>query len=160
MRRKGLLLAAAVLLAASATQAQPVQLNRPGGDREAAFRAGGFTPTRGKYLACNKSQELDIEIRDINGDGRLDALISDYGLECFGQDEQGFVIVTKDPSGAWRLLFQSPGIPEFQTTRGVAGWPDIVNGGPGFCFPVQRWNGRDYGTIRMKATQPGGCAGR
>jgi hypothetical protein len=28
---------------------------------------------------------------------------------------------------------------------GVAGgWPDISVGGTGFCFPVERWNGREY----------------
>ena len=24
------------------------------------------------------------------------------------------------------------------------GWPDIQVGGPGFCFPVLRWNGKEY----------------
>lgn len=129
-------------------------------DRAAAFRAGGFTPTRGRYLACDKSQELAIEVRDLNGDGRPDAVITDSGLECFGNTGQGYVLVTKDASGAWRKLYQNHGIPDFQATRGVGGWPDIVNGGPGFCFPVLRWNGSDYAILRWKAEQPGACAGR
>jgi hypothetical protein len=29
-------------------------------------------------------------------------------------------------------------------TKGKDGWPDISVGGPGFCFPVQRWNGKAY----------------
>jgi hypothetical protein len=32
----------------------------------------------------------------------------------------------------------------FLTTKGVGGWPDIEIGGPGFCFPVERWNGKQY----------------
>jgi hypothetical protein len=129
-------------------------------DRAAAFRAAGFTPTRGKYLACDKSQELEIEVRDLNGDGRPDAVITDSGTECFGNTGTGYTLVTKDASGAWRKLFENQGVPDFQTTRGVGGWPDIVNGGPGFCFPVLRWNGSDYAIVRWKAENPGACAGR
>lgn len=129
-------------------------------DRAAAFRAAGFSPTRGKYLACDPRAELGIEIRDLNGDGRPDAVITNSGLECFGNTGQGFVLVTKDAGGAWKKLYESQGIPDFQATRGVGGWPDIVNGGPGFCFPVKRWNGQDYAIIRWKEEQRGACAGR
>ena len=129
-------------------------------DKTAAMRAAGFVATRGKYLACDKSQELQIEVRDLNGDGRPDAVITDSGTECFGNTGTGYVLVTRDAAGAWRKLFENQGIPDFLTTRGVGGWPDIVNGGPGFCFPVLRWNGSDYATVRWKAEQPGACAGR
>ena len=129
-------------------------------DRAAAFRAAGFVPVRGRYLACNKTGELEIEVRDLNGDGRPDAVVTDYGTECFGMTGQGFVIVSKDAAGAWRRLFGSQGIPTFLATRGAGGWPDIENGGPGFCFPVLRWNGSDYVRVRWKAESPGACAGR
>lgn len=129
-------------------------------DRAAAFRAAGFKPTGGKYLACDPRLELDIEVRDLNGDGRPDAVITNHGTECYGNTGQGFYIATKDASGAWRALYENQGIPDFQTTRGVGGWPDIVNGGPGFCFPVMRWNGSDYAIIRWKEEQRGACAGR
>jgi hypothetical protein len=129
-------------------------------DRAAAFRAAGFTATRGKYLACDPRQELDIEIRDLNGDGRPDAVITNSGTECFGHTGQGYVLVTKDAAGAWKKLYESQGIPDFQAARGAGGWPDIVNGGPGFCFPVKRWNGRDYAIIHWKEEQRGACAGR
>ncbi|MBX3482118.1 hypothetical protein [Phenylobacterium sp.] len=129
-------------------------------DRTAALRAAGFTAVRGRYPACDTSQEVTIEMRDLNGDGRQDAVVTDYGTACFGMTGQGYVIVTKDAAGAWKQLFGNQGIPTFLPTRGVGGWPDIENGGPGFCFPVMRWNGRDYAIIRRKAYQPGACAGR
>lgn len=140
--------------------AAPAPPPAAGGDRIAALRAGGFKATRGKYLACDPRQEVEVEIRDLNGDGRPDAVINDFGLECFGNTGQGYTLVTKDASGAWRKLYQSHGIPDFQTTRGVGGWPDVLNGGPGFCFPILRWNGSDYVLSRWKAQQPGACAGR
>ena len=129
-------------------------------DREAAFKAAGFPAVRGRHPACDPRSEVQIEIRDLNGDGRPDAVVTDSGLECYGSTEQGFVIVTKEASGAWRKLFNSPGIPNFLPTRGAGGWPDIENGGPGFCFPVLRWNGTDYAKLRWNAQQPGACAGR
>ena len=132
-------------------------------DRAAAFKAAGVTPTRGKYLACNSTdREQQIEFKDLNGDRRPDAVITDFGSYCYGHTEQGYTIVTKEANGAWTLLVQNQGIPDFQTTRGVGGWPDIVNGGPGFCFPVMRWNGSDYVRIRWKAdpAEPRACAGR
>lgn len=130
--------------------------------RAAAFQAAGFRPTRGKYLACDPRAELGIEIRDLNGDGRPDAMITNYGTECFGNTGQGFVLVTQDAGGTWRRLFGSGGMPDFLNTRGVGGWPDIVNGGPGFCFPVLRWNGSDYAIVRWRAdpAAPNACAGR
>lgn len=129
-------------------------------DRAAALRAAGFVATRGRYLACDKHQEVEVELRDLNGDGRTDAVITDHGTECFGMTGTGYTLVTKDASGAWRTLFHNQGMPDFQATRGAGGWPDIVNGGPGFCFPVLRWNGSDYALLRWKAEEPGACAGR
>lgn len=34
--------------------------------------------------------------------------------------------------------------PPFWKTKGKDGWPDIENAGPGFCFAVYRWNGKEY----------------
>jgi hypothetical protein len=150
--------------AAAAPPAAPPPMATGGAaaDRAAAFRAIGAVPVRGRYMACNKQGEMEIEIRDLNGDGRPDAVIQDFGTECYGMTEQGFSIVTKDANGAWRRLYNSQGIPDFLTTRGAGGWPDIVVGGPGFCFPVTRWNGQDYAVIRWQAdpSSPRACAGR
>ena len=57
---------------------------------------------------------------------------------------QGFWLVSKRADGSWKLMTGGPGIPEFLKTTGVNGWPDVSVGGPGFCFPVERWNGKEY----------------
>ena len=56
---------------------------------------------------------------------------------------EGFWLVSKVTNGGWRLITGGPGIPEFLKTKGVGGWPDLLVGGPGFCFPVERWNGKE-----------------
>lgn len=129
-------------------------------DREAAFRAAGFSAVRGKHPACDKQEEATIEMKDLNGDGRMDAIVTDSGTDCYGMTGTGYVIVTKDASGTWKRLFSTSGIPTFLKTRGVGGWPDIENGGPGFCFPILRWNGRDYVFLRSREESPGACARR
>ena len=56
----------------------------------------------------------------------------------------GFSIVSKQANGRWKLIANGIGIASFLPTKGVGGWPDIEIGGPGFCFPVERWNGHEY----------------
>jgi hypothetical protein len=41
-------------------------------------------------------------------------------------------------------MLRDTGIAMVLKTRGVARWPDISIGGPGFCFAVMRWNGKAY----------------
>jgi hypothetical protein len=55
-----------------------------------------------------------------------------------------FWLVSKQPNGGWKLMTHETAMPDFLKTKGVGGWPDIQLGGPGFCFPVVRWNGRAY----------------
>ncbi len=83
-------------------------------------------------------------VRDLNGDGRLEAIVSEGGTFCYGRAETGFQLLSRQGDGRWRLITGDSGIPEFLNTKGKDGWPDLSIGGPGFCFPVQRWNGQDY----------------
>ena len=118
-------------------------------ERAAIFRAAGFTPTAGRYLMCDGRTPLGLETRDINGDGRLDALVLDGGLECYGSTEAGFALLTRSAASKWTKLHNSPGIPHFLKTR-ANGWPDIEVGGPGFCFPVLRWTGKEFANHRLQ----------
>ena len=120
-----------------------------GADRVPSFKAAGFAPTAGKYLMCDRRMLLGLETRDINGDGRIDALVMDGGLECYGSTESGFALLTCTAAGKWVKLHNSPGIPRFLSTR-ANGWPDLEVGGPGFCFPVLRWNGSEYANHRWQ----------
>lgn len=119
-------------------------------DQAAAFRAAGFQRTAGKWQACGDPGSESYEpgrietTRDINGDGFPDAVIVEGSVACFGMAGQGFSVVSKQARGSWRLIAQDTGVPTFLARRGATGWPDLEIGGPGFCFPVHRWNGRAY----------------
>jgi hypothetical protein len=78
------------------------------------------------------------------GDGLPEAVITEGGTYCYGNTGVGYSLVTKAGSGRWSLVTRGTGILQFLETKGADGWPDIEIGGPGFCFPVERWNGKEY----------------
>ena len=84
------------------------------------------------------------EVRDLNGDGRPEAVITEGGTYCFGHTGAGYTVVSQQAGGGWKKLAGGTGIASFLPTKGKGGWPDIEVGGPGFCFPVERWNGKAY----------------
>jgi hypothetical protein len=116
------------------------------------MRAAGYI-RRGKgWLTCEGMAPGDIEeIRDLDGDGRPEAIVTSSGTACYGMTGAAFQIATLDSpgtagtvAGTWRLLVQATGIPMFYPRPGIA-WPDIEIGGPGVrCFPFLRWNGQAY----------------
>jgi hypothetical protein len=120
-------------------------------DEAAAFKAAGFArrgkvwrsdcddPGTGSYSPGRIEQTADL-----NGDSLPDVVISEGGTYCYGNTGGGFWLVAKQADGRWALLTRGSGLPQFLKTQGAQGWPDISVGGPGFCFPVQRWNGREY----------------
>lgn len=126
-------------------------------DRTAVLKAAGAQPRKGKWVICEPPAEAGapapagVEIgtvHDLNGDGRPEAVVTDSGTYCYGHAGTGFKLLSKQADGSWRVMAQETGMPEFLKTRGAGGWPDISIGGPGFCFPVQRWNGKVYALNR------------
>ena len=146
---------ALVLLAAMAAPAL-AQTTLTSADRSAAFRAAGFTFQAGQWRACGDpgtptySPGTIETVRDLNGDGHPEAVITEGGTYCFGNTGIGYTIVSKQAVGKWRMITARQGMPDFLRTKGVGGWPDIEIGGPGFCFPVERWNGKEYKLYRYQ----------
>jgi hypothetical protein len=121
-------------------------------DESAVFKLAGFKrkgkrwvqddcddPSSSTYQAGSVS-----ELRDLNGDGRPEVVLTEGGTFCYGNTGQGFWLLSQQAGGGWRLLTRHQGLPEFLGSKGKDGFPDILIGGPGFCFPVERWNGKVY----------------
>jgi len=150
---RSLLLSA--LLAPVAAASAPPQVALSPADAAAAFRAGGFVRVGATWQACGDPGTAGYtpgaieQVADLNGDGRPEAIITEGSTFCFGSTEVGYTIV----SGG-------PGIVTVLPSRGADGWPDLEIGGPGFCFPVERWNGTAYALLRHqyegKACRPPG----
>jgi hypothetical protein len=83
-------------------------------------------------------------VRDINGDGLLEVLITESGTACHGMTGEGDSLMSKQANGTWKRVSSGTGIVTFLKGPTVHGWPDMEIGGPGFCFLVHRWNGEQY----------------
>jgi len=116
----------------------------------AAFRAAGFSRIAGRWQACgDPGTESYVpgaieQVADLNGDGRPEAVITEGSGYCFGTTGVSYSLVSRQADGSWKLMAQGQGIATFLATKGTGGWPDLEVGGPGFCFAVERWNGRAY----------------
>jgi hypothetical protein len=126
-------------------------------DEAAAFKVAGFTKRGGAWRSgCNDpgtpsySPGAIDKVDDLNGDGLPDVVLTEGGTFCYGNTGQGYWLVSKLANGSWRLITNGTGVPEFLKTKGTDGWPDVSIGGPGFCFPVERWNGREYKVQRWE----------
>ena len=120
-------------------------------EQTAIFTAAGFKKSRDAWRTdCDQPDTGSYEpgaletYRDLNGDGRPEAVVTEGGTICYGNTGTGFRLLSKQASGRWTVLHESQGIAEFLPTRGVGKMPDISVGGPGFCFLVIRWNGKAY----------------
>ena len=128
-------------------------------DKVAVFKAAGAVQRKGAWVICEPPADsgapassgatIDM-VRDLNGDGRPEAVVSDGGTYCYGHAGTGFQLLSKQASGSWKVMTSNSGMPEFLKTKGRDGWPDISVGGPGFCFPVERWNGKEYALNRFE----------
>lgn len=123
-----------------------------GGRDAAIFRAAGLKQTRrGWESGCDDPSAgapYDAgaieQVKDVNGDGRPEAIFTEGGSYCYGNTGTAFWLVSQQADGSWKLLYNEIGIAEFLAAKGAGGWPDVSVGGPGFCFPVVRWNGKAY----------------
>lgn len=127
-------------------------------ERASVMRAAGFfnpqadsrwtwrDPDDAETLCEDVWAEIE-EVRDLNDDGQLEAVVKADGDQCWGMN-QHFVTVLHRTSGGWASLiafqarFANYG---FHPRPGIA-WPDIeiASGEETGCVDFQRWNGSSY----------------
>jgi hypothetical protein len=81
---------------------------------------------------------------DLNKDGREEVFVSFGNSFTSGMTGSSIVLFIKPASGAYAANLGFPGtVPDVLSTASM-GYPDLLIGGPGFEFPVWRWNGKEY----------------
>jgi hypothetical protein len=138
-----------VLLFAATMMAAPTTA-----ETDAMFAAAGGLRRGKTWALCREDPNAKLRIdlhRDVNGDGIRDVIVVEDSARCYGAAGTSFVLLAGQPKGKWKKMLGSPGVAEvLDQRRGVANWPDLSVGGPGFCFPVLRWNGRTYTNHRRE----------
>ena len=106
---------------------------------------GALKSAKGKYFepSCNESVDYDAEVIDLNGDGQPEVFTQVQGTCLGGMAGVSMNLYIKNKQGQWKPQFGFPGMYTVLKTKNK-GYPDIEIGGPGNCFPVWRWNGREY----------------
>ena len=134
----------AALLAASTPSAA---------EEAAIFKAAGFRRDGKAWKSgnCDGAESASYQpgrietYKDINGDGRPDAVVVEGGGICYGNTGTRFWLLSKQKNGSWKSMISEVGVPGFvPSNKGRGGWPSLSIGGPGLCFPVYRWNGRAW----------------
>jgi len=109
---------------------------------------------------CGQPAGAQVELRDMNGDGRDEVLVV-YGNSCTsGMAGASVVLFIQNATGKYEANLGFPGVSADPKPEKSKGYPDLLIGGPGFCFPVWRWNGKAYDFHRQEPQEPGGCDGR
>lgn len=123
----------------------------------AMFKAAGFQLSGTQWHSeCNNPSDFNFspatieKVIDLNGDNLPEALIVEGSSACYGNTGTEFSLISKQKNGAWIVMLSSIGIPIFLNTKGMNNFPDIEVGGPGFCFRVVRWNGKNYADNRFE----------
>jgi hypothetical protein len=165
-----LLICCAALLTACAKPADP-----PGpallfvsgqGDLSAEERLQVFnllgltvTPDGKGYVdqICGQPAWASAEFRDMNADRRQEVLAI-YGNTCTsGHAGSSALLFIRDANGRLQPNLGFPASSADPLPVMNQGYPDLLIGGPGFCFPVWRWDGKAYIGLRNDPQMPGGC---
>ena len=107
--------------------------------------------------ACGQPAGASIEFRDMNSDGRQEVLVI-FGNDCTsGMAASSALLLIRDAGGTLQPNLGFPAASADPLPESNQGYPDLLIGGPGFCFPVWRWNGKEYIGLRNDPQMPGGC---
>ncbi len=85
-----------------------------------------------------------VTITDMNKDGIEEVFIQFGNSYTSGMTGSSIVLFIKSKQGVYRTNLGFPGVEPEQLKTGYGGYPDLLIGGPGFEFPIWRWNGKEY----------------
>src|SRR3954464_463294 len=104
----------------------------PPAEQAAIFAAAGFKQARGAWRTdCDQPESASYEpgaietYRDLNGDGRPEAVVTEGGAICYGDTGTHFWLLSKQATGGWKRIYDETAMPEFLPTKSANGWPDI-----------------------------------
>ena len=132
-------------------------------EQAAIMTPAGLKREGGKWQGCDGDSHVapdGVELKDLNGDGRPEAIVVDAGYDCYGNNGQAFTILQPTPLG-WKVMMQAVGmLGRFLPSKGAAGYPDLVAGGAGVCVGIWRSDGTRYTILRRQIEDGGPDAGK
>jgi len=108
---------------------------------------------------CGQPATAAADVLDLNADGTPEVRVV-FGNTCTSGIAGSSVALFIERDGAYVMNLGFPAASADPMETSNEGWPDLLIGGPGFCWPVWRWNGTEYAYHRDEPQEPGGCSGR
>jgi len=138
MKTQRWLIGIVFLLICSSAFSLPAKLSPP--EESAAFKTAGYKLKGRQWRACDDPSASYTpgaiqEVRDINGDGLPEVLITEGGTFCYGNTGAGYSLVSKQANGSWILVTSGTGMLSFLTTKGVGAGRISRSAGLVFVFP-------------------------
>jgi hypothetical protein len=110
--------------------------------------------------SCDQPADAVVTFSDWNGDGNKEVLVI-FGNSCTsGMAGSSAVLFIKDSAGQYQPNLGFPASSAEPQSTSNLGYPDLLIGGPGFCFPLWRWNGTAYDFLKSEPQMSGGCDNR
>ena len=132
----------ALLFASTVSRADP---NLSVAELSAVYKAAGLKERSGKVIDdCGQPVTPQVDVIDLNGDGQPEVFVLATDAICYGDAGGQLSLLIKDKQGHWQANLGIPAGGYTVLKTKSQGYPDIEIGGPGFCFPVWRWNGKQY----------------
>lgn len=128
-----------------------VKSNTSAGERNLIAQKLGFILSGNKDLpfALDKDSKdypfaTMVMPTDLNKDSKEEIFVSYGNSFTSGNTGASIVLFIKNAAGIYEMNLGFPGLtPDILTTSNKS-YPDLLIGGPGFDFPVLRWNGKKY----------------
>lgn len=110
--------------------------------------------------SCGQPADAVVTFSDLNHDGQKEVLVI-FGNTCTsGMAGSSALLFIKDSAGTYQPNLGFPAASADPQPTSDLGYPDLLIGGPGFCFPTWRWNGTTYEYLKNEPQSPGGCDNR
>ena len=107
--------------------------------------------------SCGQPAGAEVSFSDWNGDGEPEVLVIAGNSCTSGMAGSSAVLFIKDSAGTYQPNLGFPAASAEPQSTSNLGYPDLLIGGPGFCFPLWRWNGTVYDFLKQVPQAPDGC---
>jgi hypothetical protein len=120
-------------------------------DRNQVYKNLGFRLSKDKKQFVSAEDEgseypfsAQVYPADLNKDGKEEVFVVFGNTYTSGMTGSSVVLFIKNTTGSYATNLGFPGTPPDLMPTNNKGYPDLLIGGPGFEFPIWRWNGKEY----------------
>lgn len=121
-------------------------------EKNSMYEATGFSLSKDKKQfaiaddAASLEYPFDVTVypTDLNKDGKEEIFLVFGNSYTSGTTGSNVLLFIKDKSGKYQSNFGFSGTLPDIIPGPNTGYPDLLIGGPGFEFPIWKWNGKEY----------------